>query len=192
MQLKTIAPLALLASAAYSSPPTAFAPGGGNTRSSGRVGRAFSTRVRRRVAARTLLRAAPAAGEMQSEFTRRTPRSRSSASTATTRSDADHAVSSTTLSMIVDSQKEFELNLGRAVDVMKSDYPDLLTKNPQWHIYHDDLEVVDPTGVSLHGLDNYKMAFGFIHGVVKWFYCEEKSGLTSIRVGYDWARKCIR
>ena len=36
------------------------------------------------------------------------------------------------------------------------------------------------------------MAFSFIHGVVKWFYCEEKSALTSIRVGYDWARKCIR
>lgn len=94
--------------------------------------------------------------------------------------------------MIVDSQKEFEINLGRAVDTLKSDYPNLLTKNPTWKIYHRDLEVIDPTGVSLHGLENYKMAFGFIHGVVKWFYCEEKSGLTSIRVGYDWARKCIR
>jgi len=41
-------------------------------------------------------------------------------------------------------------------------------------------------------LENYKKAFTFIHGVVKWFYCEEKSSLTSIRVGYDWARKCIR
>lgn len=93
---------------------------------------------------------------------------------------------------MVDSQKEFEINLGRAVDTLKSDYPKLLTENPSWNIYHPDLEVIDPTGVSLHGLDNYKMAFGFIHGVVKWFYCEEKSGLTSIRVGYDWARKCIR
>lgn len=36
------------------------------------------------------------------------------------------------------------------------------------------------------------MAFGFIRALVKWFYCESKSGLTSIRVGYDWARKCIR
>jgi len=94
--------------------------------------------------------------------------------------------------MIVDAQKEFEINLGRAVDTLKNDYPNLLSKDPTWEIYHSDLEVIDPTGVSLHGLDNYKMAFGFIHGVVKWFYCEEKSGLTSIRVGYDWARKCIR
>jgi len=52
--------------------------------------------------------------------------------------------------------------------------------------------VVDPSGVSLHGLNSYKKAFFFIHGVVKMFYCGEKSGLTSIRIGYDWARKCIR
>jgi hypothetical protein len=96
------------------------------------------------------------------------------------------------LSQLVDSQKEFEINLGRAIDTLRSDYPTLLTKNPSWHIYHAQLEVIDPSGVSLMGLENYKMAFSFIHGVVKWFYCEEKSALTSIRVGYDWARKCIR
>jgi len=94
--------------------------------------------------------------------------------------------------MMVDNEKEFELSLGRAVDTLKSDYPNLLTEDPSWNIYHDDLEVVDPTGVSLVGLDNYRMAFGFVHGVVRWFYCEEKSGVTSVRVGYDWARKCIR
>ena len=74
----------------------------------------------------------------------------------------------------------------------RADYPNLLTKNPDWKVYHDELEVVDPSGVSLHGLNNYKRAFFFIHGVVKMFYCQEKSGLTSIRMGYDWARKCIR
>lgn len=94
--------------------------------------------------------------------------------------------------MIVDSEKEFEINLGRAVDTLKSDYPNLLTEDPSWNLYHSDLEVIDPTGVSLHGLNNYKMAFSFIHGVVKWFYCEEKSYMKSIRVGFDWARKVIR
>ena len=106
--------------------------------------------------------------------------------------DIENNISSTTLSMIVDSQKEFEMNLGKAVDTLKSDYPNLLSKNPSWDIYHGDLEVIDPTGVSLHGLDNYKLAFSFIHGVVNWFYCEEKSGVTSVRATYDWARKAIR
>ena len=97
-----------------------------------------------------------------------------------------------TLGMIVDAEQEFEINLGRAVDTLKKDYPNLLTKNPDWNIYHEELDVVDPSGVSLHGLNSYKKAFFFIHGVVKMFYCSEKSGLTSIRLGYDWARKCIR
>jgi hypothetical protein len=92
----------------------------------------------------------------------------------------------------VDSEQEFEINLGKAVDTLKKDYPNLLTKNPNWEIYHDELDVIDPSGVSLHGLNSYKKAFFFIHGVVKMFYCSEKSGLTSIRLGYDWARKCIR
>ena len=92
----------------------------------------------------------------------------------------------------MDSEQEFEINLGKAVDTLKKDYPNLLTKNPNWEIYHDELDVIDPSGVSLHGLNSYKKAFFFIHGVVKMFYCSEKSGLTSIRLGYDWARKCIR
>jgi len=44
----------------------------------------------------------------------------------------------------------------------------------------------------MSGLGNYRRAFYFVHGVVSWFYCGERSGLTSVRVAYDWARKCIR
>lgn len=99
--------------------------------------------------------------------------------------------SSSTLSMMVDQQREFEINLGRAVDTLKRDYPKLLSNDPSWNIYHTDLEVIDPTGVSLHGLSNYKRAFSFIHAVVYMFYCEEKSCLT-FRSTYDWARKSIR
>ena len=94
--------------------------------------------------------------------------------------------------MVVDSQREFETNLGRAVDALKLDYPELLTRDPDWRVYHPKIEAIDPTGVRMTGLENYKMAFGFVHGVVKWFYCEDRSGMTSVRVGYDWARKCIR
>mmetsp|Transcript_37626 Transcript_37626/g.78820 ORF Transcript_37626/g.78820 Transcript_37626/m.78820 type:complete len:480 (-) Transcript_37626:385-1824(-) len=203
MQLRTtsvITFLSLLSSVAYSSQPLAFTTTttGSNTNN---ALTAFSTRVRKRVLARTLLLHAhvPTSSSDQqtssSEFTRRTTTRRTTTTTGTTTGTGTGTTgtqSSSTLSMIVDAQKEFEINLGRAVDTLKNDYPNLLSKDPTWEIYHSDLEVIDPTGVSLHGLDNYKMAFGFIHGVVKWFYCEEKSGLTSIRVGYDWARKCIR
>lgn len=195
MQLRTksaVASLALLSSAAYSSPPLAFIAT--NNKNNGPD--AFSTRVRKRVLARTFLHATPSGsggGNDQSEFTRRRRTTQTSSTPTSTRTDTGRiSPSSSTLSMIVDSQKEFEINLGRAVDTLKSDYPNLLTKNPSWDVYHSDLEVIDPKGVSLHGLENYKMAFSFIHGVVNMFYCKEKSGLTGIRVGYDWARKCIR
>jgi len=175
--------LALLSSAAYSSQPAAF------TTTSNNHGPAFSTRVRKRVLARTFLHATMPTDQSTSEFVRRRPRTQSSSTTTT---DTNTGISSSsTLSMIVDAQKEFDINLGRAMDTLKTDYPVLLTKNPQWHIYHPDLEVIDPTGVSLHGLENYKMAFGFIHGFVNLFYCAEKSGLV-LRVIYDQARKCIR
>ena len=113
-----------------------------------------------------------------------------------TTSNGDDSLISTaplgeTLGEMVDQQREFEINLGRAVDTLKRDYPKLLTHDPEWNIYHSNLEVIDPTGVSLHGLSNYRRAFSFIHAVVYMFYCEEKSGLT-FRTVYDWARKCIR
>ena len=187
--------LALLTSAAYSSQPlVAFTSSTNNYNNALPSGGPFSTRVRKRVLARTFLQANPTD---QSEFRRgrilRTSSRTSSSSSTRTRTDNNNSgiSSSSTLSMIVDSEKEFEISLGRAVDTLKKDYPDLLTKNPAWHIYDPDLEVIDPTGVSLHGVENYKMAFGFIHMIVKWFYCPEKSLLT-FRQGYDFARKCIR
>jgi hypothetical protein len=58
-------------------------------------------------------------------------------------------------------------------------------------IYHGDLEVVDPSGVKLHGLKNYKNAFMLIHAVINFFYCPERS-LITFRLVYDQARNNIR
>jgi len=214
-----ITSLAVLSSVAYSSPPLAFTTTTTTNNYNNAPPRIFSSKVKRRVLARSFptQQYATSTTEEQkaSEFTSKRSRSnsRSSSSNSSNKNrpttntadsitkrntdiDTDNIdnnnISSTTLSMIVDSQKEFEMNLGKAVDTLKSDYPNLLSKNPSWDIYHDELEVIDPTGVSLHGLDNYKLAFSFIHGVVNWFYCEEKSGVTSVRATYDWARKAIR
>jgi hypothetical protein len=156
-------------------------------------------RIRRKLVARSSLQSSSSDNQL-SEFAKYT-------ATATTKKEQEQlsasnndptssknngiANPSSTLSMMVDQQREFEINLGRAVDTLKRDYPKLLTRDPSWNIYHSDLEVIDPTGVSLHGLSNYKRAFSFIHAVVYMFYCEEKSLLT-FRSTYDWARKCIR
>eukprot|EP00978_Attheya_sp_CCMP212_P048241 scaffold491363_cov39-Attheya_sp.AAC.1 len=92
---------------------------------------------------------------------------------------------------IGDERREFEMKLGKAVDTLRKDYPAMLTKNPDYTIYHGDLEVVDPSGVKLHGLKNYKNAFMLIHAVINLFYCPERSLLT-FRLVYDHARNNIR
>ena len=86
---------------------------------------------------------------------------------------------------------EFELKLGKAMDTLRKDYPDLLIKSPQFSIYDPMIEVVDPSGVTLHSLKSYKTSFQFLHMVVKLFYCPEQSGLQ-FRLIYDCARKNIR
>mmetsp|Transcript_25688 Transcript_25688/g.37952 ORF Transcript_25688/g.37952 Transcript_25688/m.37952 type:complete len:435 (-) Transcript_25688:163-1467(-) len=103
----------------------------------------------------------------------------------------DSARDDAALPMVVDERREFEINLGRAVDRLRKDYPDMLVANPDFEIYHDDIEVIDPSGVKLHGLGNYEKAFSFIHAVINFFYCKEESGLT-FRLHYDAERRNIR
>lgn len=160
--------------------------------------------LRKRALAQSLLKAMPTKhhSESRSEFSRRSLDNshRPSSSPTTSLSPPSPQTTTTTtssLSMILpDSQQQqqqaFEIHLGRAIDTLRTDYPTLLTHNPDWKIYSDDIEVIDPSGVKMSGLGNYRRAFYFVHGVVSWFYCGERSGLTSVRVAYDWARKCIR
>ena len=93
--------------------------------------------------------------------------------------------------MVVDDRAEYEMNLGKAMDTLRNDYPKILTKDLNYDIYDPNLVVVDPSGVTLHGLSNYKASFTFLHTVVNFFYCEEASGLT-FRMVYDWARNSVR
>lgn len=99
--------------------------------------------------------------------------------------------SKTKLNMIQDERREFEINLGRAIDTLKKDYPDMLTKEPDFQIYNDEVDMVDPSGYSLHGLKNYKTFFQVLRSFIAFFYCHESSGLT-FRLVYDWARNSIR
>jgi len=107
---------------------------------------------------------------------------------------------------ITDERKEYELNLGKALDTLRSDYPKIFESCPvsviiykvtfltyvkDFSIYHQSLEVIDPSGVTLHGLNNYKNFFRVLRGIVSFFYCADKSNLT-FRLVYDWARSSIR
>ncbi|CAB9522442.1 Uncharacterized conserved protein (DUF2358) [Seminavis robusta] len=99
------------------------------------------------------------------------------------------------LSMICEDAKEeedsFEIHVGRALDTLRSDYPNMLVEQPDLAIYDKELEVIDPSGVKLHGIKNYKNAFRLMHAIVQVFYCPERSGLQ-YRMCYDTARQNIR
>lgn len=58
-------------------------------------------------------------------------------------------------------------------------------------IYDRNLELIDPSGVHLAGVKNYKAAFGLLHAVVGIFYCPDRSILKH-RMCFDKARQNIR
>lgn len=53
------------------------------------------------------------------------------------------------------------------------------------------VELVDPSGVRLHGVNNYKNVYRLLHAIVNIFYCPARSGLT-FRMCFDKARQNIR
>lgn len=58
-------------------------------------------------------------------------------------------------------------------------------------IYHDDIKVVDPSGVQLRGLKSYKNSFSFFQTLIRFLYSKEESYVQS-RMVYDFARQSIR
>ena len=88
-------------------------------------------------------------------------------------------------------QRELEMAIGKAADTLRNDYPNMLITCPSYDIYDPDIELVDPSGVTLHGLTNYKRTFGILRAIIQFLYSTEMSGLT-FRLLYDYATKSIR
>jgi len=92
---------------------------------------------------------------------------------------------------MADERREFDMNLGKAMDVLRKDYPNMLHTTPDFSIYNDDISVLDPSGVQLSGLGNYKNSFSFLQTMIGFFYNMEQSGVQN-RMMYDFARQSIR
>ena len=71
------------------------------------------------------------------------------------------------------------------------DLTDFIYPFADFSIYNDDISVVDPSGVQLSGLANYKNSFAFLQTIVKFFYNINESEVQS-RMVYDFARQSIR
>ena len=130
------------------------------------------------------------------------------------------------LQTLADERREYELNLGKAMDTLRKDYPHMLYQTPgafyrrlyvflvlteksirfflsikissffitsflDFSIYNENINVLDPSGVQLTGLKNYKHSFTFLQTLVRFFYNTDVSTVQS-RMIYDFARSSIR
>lgn len=95
------------------------------------------------------------------------------------------------LQKMVDERREYELNLGKAMDTLRSNYPYMLKRKPDFSIYHDDIRVTDPSGVQLNDLNSYKNSFRFLQACIGLFYNTDRSSIQ-YRMVYDFARQSIR
>jgi len=57
---------------------------------------------------------------------------------------------------------EYQLNLGHAIDTLRVDHPRLFTHKPDLSIFAEDIEVHDPSGKRLKGLEQYERVFGML------------------------------
>mmetsp|Transcript_13848 Transcript_13848/g.38940 ORF Transcript_13848/g.38940 Transcript_13848/m.38940 type:complete len:256 (-) Transcript_13848:1554-2321(-) len=95
------------------------------------------------------------------------------------------------LQQITDERRNFQMNLGKAMDTLRKDMPYILKKTPDYDIYHEDITVVDPSGVQLTGIENYKSSIKFFQQFVAFWFQSERNGLQ-YRLVYDFARSSIR
>jgi len=95
------------------------------------------------------------------------------------------------LQQITDERKNFQMNLGKAMDTLRKDLPYILKETPDFSIYHEDIACVDPSGVQLTGVENYKSSIKFLQQFVNFWFQPERNGLQ-YRMVYDFARSSIR
>mmetsp|Transcript_39829 Transcript_39829/g.43135 ORF Transcript_39829/g.43135 Transcript_39829/m.43135 type:complete len:256 (-) Transcript_39829:2245-3012(-) len=95
------------------------------------------------------------------------------------------------LQEITNERKNFHMNLGKAMDTLRKDMPYILKETPDYSIYHQEITVVDPSGVQLTGIDPYKSSIKFMQQFIKFWFQEKRSGLQ-YRLVYDFARSSIK
>lgn len=81
---------------------------------------------------------------------------------------------------------DFELNLGRCVDSLRSDFPEFMDRELDWSIYARNLEVVDPSGVRVTGVPAYKQVMSAIRMIRKVAFDDAS---VTFRLRYDWVGK---
>merc|ERR1719440_333310 len=56
----------------------------------------------------------------------------------------------------------YQLNKGRAIDMLRNDYPKVFLQKPDLSIFRKDMELHDPTGKRLKGVEKYEKVFDML------------------------------
>lgn len=93
---------------------------------------------------------------------------------------------------MVDEQRELQMNVGKAMDVLRKDYPYFMKRAPDYSIYHDSISLKASDGqIQVTKLSSYKKAFGIMRTMLSLMYDTDRSIIQS-RMVYDTTRSQIR
>ncbi|KAJ1636251.1 hypothetical protein T492DRAFT_960672 [Pavlovales sp. CCMP2436] len=59
-------------------------------------------------------------------------------------------------------QRDFRLNVGKVIDTLQADYPVLFEEAPDFSIFEPGIELTDPSGVSIRGINMYRPCFSLL------------------------------
>jgi len=95
------------------------------------------------------------------------------------------------IQQIVDERQEFNMHLGRAMETLRKDMQSILHTSPDYKIYHDDIEVKDPSGVQLVGIDKYRSSISFLQTFLRFWFDIPRSGIQ-YRMMHEYYSNSIR
>jgi len=93
---------------------------------------------------------------------------------------------------MVNEQQELQMNVGKAMDVLRKDYPYFLKRAPDYSIYSDSISLSASDGqIQVTKLSSYKNTFSVMRTMLSLLYDTDRSVVQS-RMVYDSTRTQIR
>jgi len=93
---------------------------------------------------------------------------------------------------MVDEQRELQMNVGKAMDTLRKDYPYFLKRAPDYSIYHENISLkASDNQIQLSKLTSYKKALGLVRSALSLVYDADRSIIQS-RMVYDPTRTELR
>lgn len=83
---------------------------------------------------------------------------------------------------------DFDLNRGRVFDALRRDIPEFMNRELDWDVYAPDVQLVDPSGVEIEGLDKYQRIHSSLR-LVRQLALNDWTIRFQIR--YDWCQRSV-